>query len=220
MLNYNGRCFLTGCDEKTEWMLEWFLKNYRKHNDTPILVADFGMSNEMLARLQVNPIVSEIVKLPPVKSGGWFYKPTALLSCPYFEKCWLDTDIEVLGDLSGVFDYIEDEKLAMVEDRPWSARRGEKWHNSGVIALRGNPDILQRWANECRRASKTGDQEVLHSMINESPLTRLKYIVDLPNIYNWLRIQIIDGQDSNKKLAMHWTGQHGKNVIWKKIYNG
>ena len=36
--------FLTGCDASTEWMLSWFIKNYKKYNDTPIIFADFGVS--------------------------------------------------------------------------------------------------------------------------------------------------------------------------------
>ena len=35
--------FLTGCDEKTEWQLPWFLENYFKHNNTPIAIGNFGM---------------------------------------------------------------------------------------------------------------------------------------------------------------------------------
>jgi len=40
MLN---EAFLTGCDEKTEWMLEWWFSEYSKHNDTPVIFADFGV---------------------------------------------------------------------------------------------------------------------------------------------------------------------------------
>ena len=36
------KVFLTGCDEKTEWMLPWFVENYKKHNDTPLIFANFG----------------------------------------------------------------------------------------------------------------------------------------------------------------------------------
>ena len=35
--------FVTGCDEKHEWMLEWFFKNYKKYmEDVPLIFANFG----------------------------------------------------------------------------------------------------------------------------------------------------------------------------------
>jgi len=219
-LKSNKRCFITGCDENTEWQLKWFLENYIKHNDTPIVFADFGVSEEMRAWIYQVSEFADIINLPKQGTGGWFYKPAALLASPCIETCWLDTDIQVLGDLSGVFDYVEDNKLGMVEDRPWSKRRGEKWHNSGVVAIRGKPAMLHKWANECRGKPKVGDQEVLHGIVNLTPLLRMTHITDLPNIYNWLRIQVIDGEDSSKKLAMHWTGQKGKDQIRKMMYNG
>lgn len=216
----NKRCFITGCDSNTEWMLKWFLENYTKHNDTPIYFADFGVSEEMKAWIQISNF-AQIIEIPKQRVGGWFYKPTALLASPCEETCWIDTDIEVLGDLSGVFKYVEDDKLGMVEDKPWSRRRGEKWHNSGVVAIRDKPQILHKWANDCRKKPKVGDQEVLHDIVNLTPLMRLQYISDLPNIYNWLRIQIDnDGQDNPNKLAMHWTGRKGKDIIKKRMYNG
>ena len=27
------KAFITGCDKETEWMLQWFVENYRKYND-------------------------------------------------------------------------------------------------------------------------------------------------------------------------------------------
>ena len=28
------KCFMTGCDSKTEWLLEWFIDNYLKYRET------------------------------------------------------------------------------------------------------------------------------------------------------------------------------------------
>lgn len=213
-----NRGFITGCDSNTEWMLEWFLKNYLKHNDTPIHFCDFGVSPDCRAWLEISGFAS-VYTIPSQRAGGWFYKPTAMLKSPLDETIWIDTDIHVLGDISGAFKYLETNKLAMVEDKPWSARRGETWHNSGVVGFRGKPEILVNWAHECRSNPKQGDQEVLHEMVRHDPLTRIRFIADMPNKYNWLRVQLLDAQDSSDKLCMHWTGAKGKEQIRKLMYN-
>ena len=41
------KCFITGCDENTEWMPPWFVENYKAHNDIPLVFADFGVSLEL-----------------------------------------------------------------------------------------------------------------------------------------------------------------------------
>ena len=38
--------FLTGCDKHHEWFLEWFITNYKKHVKTPLVFADFGLSED------------------------------------------------------------------------------------------------------------------------------------------------------------------------------
>ena len=211
--------FLTGCDSNTEWMLSWFVKHYKKHNTTPIIFADFGISKEMKAMLP--QLGFDHIITMSGNNKGWFYKPSSMIKANEYATnvCWIDTDIHILNDMSSVFKYIETEKLAMCEDRGWSKRGGEKWHNSGVVAFRNVPRILEEWALNCSLNAARGDQEVLHGMINESPLTRLKYITDLPHVYNWLRLDLIDGLDSSAKLAMHWTGQKGKLQIKKMMYN-
>ena len=209
------RAFITGCDAKCEWQLKWFLDNYRKHNDTPIVFCDFGVTPEVREWAYV--FFVDIYELPVQRAGGWFYKPRALMRAPARERIWIDTDMHVLGDISGAFDLIEDNKLAMVEDRPWTKRRGETWHNSGFVGVRGTPTILMDWEKQCVTRPKQGDQEVLHDMLN--PILREKYITSLPNKYNWLRIQLLDGEDSPEKLCMHWTGMKGNMQIEKMIYN-
>jgi len=56
--------------------------------------------------------------------------------------------------------------------------------------------------------------------LRDDPLKKRIYIEDLPNIYNWLRIQLLDGHDSSKKKIMHWTGAKGKEHIRGLIRNG
>ena len=42
--------------------------------------------------------------------------------CEY--TCWVDTDFEILTNMSSVFNYVEENRLAMVEDKP-RGQRGE-----------------------------------------------------------------------------------------------
>lgn len=208
-----SEAFLTGCDEKTEWMLPWFFKNYKKHNDHPIVLANFGMSTNMLEYSRGE--VHAIMDLTGIEEKGWFKKPKSMLASPSKKTCWIDTDCEVKKDLSGIFKEIEHEKLSMVEDKPWTTRRGEIWHNSGVVAFEGKPLILQRWAQEVRLNPAVGDQEVLHSMLN--PITKLTYIKDLSHRYNVLRIDLIDGNAPKDPAIIHWTGKLGKEEIRRQI---
>ena len=210
--------FLTGCDEITEWMLPWFLENYSKHNNTPLIFANFGVSKDCLKAIKdkslSNPI-KHIIDMTKITDKGWFKKPKSMLEasnlCEY--TCWVDTDFEILTNMSSVFNYVEENRLAMVEDKPWSARRGETWHNSGIVAFKGTPMILHQWAQLVEQNPTVGDQETLHLILREHPLQRMIYITDLPNEFNWLRIQLLDGQDNIKKKAIHWTGPKGKDKI-------
>lgn len=204
--------FLTGCDSKTEWMLPWFLENYHKHNKSKLVIADFGMTPKMLKKLDDYEIV-------PFQNNGfisWSLKPFAMMKVKADRLVWLDTDCEILGSIDGIFNELMPGKLNMVEDKPWTSRRGETWHNSGVVGIVDKPMILKHWMDNCLQNLGVGDQEVLHAMLSD-PLSRLVHIHDLPNKYNWLRIQLLDGQDSHKKLIMHWTGAKGKDEIKRKM---
>ena len=204
------RAFMTGSDQTTEWMLPWMLDNYQKHNDTPITIVDFGMSDEMLYHLESR--VHSIGKLETKRNvATWFYKPGAMLNSPYKSTCWLDTDIEVLGDISGIFDNLLFEKLHMVVDVPWSKRGGDTMYNSGVVAFRGKPEVLKRWNQQCYEYPQRGDQETLHAMLD--PLQQAIHIKELSHSYNVLRLDHIDKTAPKNILINHWTGQKGKDHI-------
>lgn len=213
------KAFVTGCDANTEWMLPWFLTRYKKHNKTPIFFANFGVTE--MGMNNVSAICHEFIDLTNTKDRGWFKKPDAILQATKIAKkvCWLDTDCEILGNLDGVFDLIEPNKLAMVEDKPWSKRRGETWHNTGVVAVEGQLAILKHWAEAVRENPTVGDQEVLHQILRQD-IRRITYVTDLPTEYNWLRLMLQDGMDSKKKKVMHWTGQKGKQHIRQEALYG
>ena len=205
--------FLTGCDEKTEWMLPWFIENYKKHNKTPLVFANFGVTPQTLKFIQSH--AAAIMDLSKWKGKGWFLKPKSMVHCPAEKTCWIDTDCQVHGDISGIFKEIEPEKLSMVIDHPWTKRREEIWHNSGVVGFQRTPNILRLWEQNVEKIKVRGDQEVLHSMLN--PITKMTYIKDLPHKYNVLRLDIADGRRPTGELVTHWTGNKGNDEIRRQM---
>jgi hypothetical protein len=201
--------FITGCDANSEWMLPWFFSNYQQHNDTPIAFMDFGVSS--MGMSVVKEFASKIIPMSHLTETGWFKKPKAMMMSPFQRTVWLDTDCEVLDDISGIFKLIKPNMLNMVEDKPWTMRRKEIWHNSGVVGFIGLPPILNSWAQHVELRPQVGDQEVLHSILN--PITKIQFINDLPNEYNVMRLQMeLDGYNGPAKIK-HWTGAKGKDVI-------
>ena len=205
---YN-EAFLTGCDANHEWMLEWFFKNYQRHVKSRLVFANFGLSEDGLKT--VRKYVDAVMDLTKTTEQGWFKKPLSMLSCPSKKTVWIDMDCEIREDISGIFKLLEPKKLNMVEDKPWTKRRNEVWHNSGIVGFIDKPVILTQWAQQVKAKPEVGDQEVLHSMLN--PITKIGAINDLPNEYNVMRIQTEIDNYNGKIKVMHWTGKKGKDKI-------
>ena len=202
------QAFVTGCDSNNEWQLPWFFENYKKHNDTPLVFADFGVSDIEA----VKPHVHAVIDLTRIEEKGWFKKPKAIAHCPAQQKVWLDTDCEIRGNIGGIFELLKPNMLNMVEDKPWAKRRGGVQYNSGVVGVVGNPMILNMWAQWIKEGNAVGDQETLTANLN--PITSIKYINPLPNEYNWLRLQIEnDNEPATDARVVHWTGQKGNDRI-------
>jgi hypothetical protein len=127
----------------------------------------------------------------------------------------------VRADLSGIFKQLDTNKLSMVEDEPWSVRKHERWHNSGVVAFEGSPAILSYWAREANvltedRGPMYGDQDILHELVREG-LNREIHIRTLPKTWNTLRLDLLDNTAPKDIKIMHWTGGKGKDEIRKQI---
>lgn len=214
------KVFLTGSDKNNEWMLKWWLDNYKNHNSLPVLFADFGVSSKMRKWAESN--FDKVLDMPEVNNTAWFLKPYSMIEASKGCKkvCWIDTDCHILQPIEDIFNYVVPQRLSMVRDRPWTKRFNQTWHNSGVVAFEGLPHVLSLWEELCRTNSEQrGDQEVLHAMMNNDELRRRTFIEDIPSYYNWLRLDIKDGRDSNRKKIMHWTGRKGKEVIKEMMKN-
>lgn len=202
------KVFLTGCDFKTEWMIGWFLRNFNRYNKAPIIFANFGVTEAALNHVSS---CASVIDMTNTSGEGWFKKPQAMIEASKLARkvCWIDTDCQVLANLNDVFDLIEPNKIAMVQDTPWTERGKETWHNTGVVAFEDQPTILNDWVKAVRTNPVQGDQEVLHSILRQD-LKRHIHTTTLPPEYNWLRLMLQDGMDSKKKKVMHWTGPKGK----------
>ena len=223
-----SNAFVTGCDHKTEWMLEWFMKNFRKHSRMPIIFVDLGVSNEKKAWIKQN--FEQYVDLSDKRNEydlGWFLKPRAMIETDHLAqtRVWIDTDVEVKGDPSSLFKLIPKESIAIAVDRPWSRRRNERWHNTGVFGVTGVPRILIDWEINCRNKMKVpvnpnmppiGDQDILHEMLQNDILRSIS-ISELPNKFNVLRLQLIDQDIPDTVVMLHWTGAKGKEQIRNMI---
>lgn len=206
------KAFLTGADLNTEWQLPWFFENYKKHNNTPIMFADFGV----IDRDAIRPYVHAIIDMTRVEEKGWFKKPKALFNAPAKKTVWIDTDCEIKSNISDIFDLIVPNKLNMVEDRPWAKRRGGVQFNSGVVGIVDKPMIVQMWCQWIKENPSVGDQETLTEHLN--PITQMTYINPLPNEYNWLRLQIEnDNEPATNAKIVHWTGQKGNDRIREQM---
>ena len=203
-------CVLTGCNAKTEWQLDWFMDNYlQKNSGIPIVLCDFGMTKQK--KEQIKGYFSGIMDLTENRLDGWFKKPIAMFNSPAKKTLWLDTDCEVKSYLKPLFNMIVSNKLNMVEDKPWTKRRGEIWHNSGVVGFIGRPQILHSWCNAVTKAPEDGDQEVLHSLLN--PITRMTHINDLPFEWNVMRLATDYDNYKGPIKIQHHTGPKGKDKI-------
>ena len=198
-----SKLFITGCDKNTRWQLPWFEKNFRKHNpDAKLLVYNFD----------------EHFK----EASHWFKKPLAMRAASNLAKyvCWIDTDVEIRASYDDIFSYCEPNRLAMVEDKPWSMRRKEIWHNSGVVAFNHKPNILDEWCAAIPSERPTnpmfGDQDVLHMLVRDNMRRRI-HITDLPLAYNTLRLNLVDHTAPKVIKGMHWTGKIGNKEIRKQM---
>ena len=219
---------LVGSDEHTEWLIPWFIDNFRKHNpDRNIIFADFGMKN----KIQEN-VFEDFIKLTNKGHLGWFNKPLALKESlsMYRKVVWMDLDCQVLGSLNELFDGLETGKMSIAEDRPWTKRRGSKWFNTGVVGIKYHSELLDMWIDMTRDfvehekrdvdkpfvPSMFGDQDILHSVL--SKVNELDYIKQLDNKWNCLRLQVEhDNEDVEDKRVMHWTGQKGNLTIREMV---
>lgn len=214
--------FVTGCDKNTFWQLKWFIQNLRKHSDTFLEFHDFGLTPDQIVTFHEWNFPNLLYVQSGVQGRGWFNKPRTL-AASYADNaiCWLDTDVEVVGDIDSIFQYTSPNLMGMVPDHPWIHRRGGEWYNSGVILVSNTkPKLLTDWVRVCESKNNNlrGDQEVLYALLMQNPLNGL-HLQRLPHNYNVLRLDVVDKRIPTNPIAYHWTGQKGDDIIRGLIKN-
>ena len=214
----NDKTFLVGADDQLEDLLPWWYANVRKHNpNIDVTVADFGLTQNGKHWAETN--ADKVLTYERHPKYAWFYKPTAMVDCPYEYTCWLDLDCEVLKPVDEIFNYPTDEKMALTQDvvrgNP-DPDPGRFWWATGVNVVKGKPKILRDWAYHTKHSDQRGDQEVLHQMIEVNPEYN-NMIIKMPLEYQWLRISLVNRHDSPDKKIIHWTGPVGKRHIRENL---
>ena len=213
------RTFVVGADKNHEDLLPWWFENIKRHSPKPdITIANLGLSSKM--RKWAKDHSDTFLEYDVPTGRAWFYKPRVMIDAPYEYVCWVDSDCEVMKPIDNVFDYPTTTKIALTLDivrMGWigSAPPSHKspiWWATGVNCAKGKPAILNLWAMRCAKGADRGDQEVLVEMVKEDP-TLNEYIVQLPLVYQWLRLSLSENYDSPQKKIVHWTGPHGKKHI-------
>ena len=207
----NDKTFLVGSDHQLEDLLPWWYFNVKKHNpDIHVTVADFGLTQS--GRHWAETHADKVLTYERHPKYAWFYKPTAMVDCPYEYTCWLDLDCEVLKPVDEIFNYPTDERMALTQDVVRGNPQhdpGVFWWATGVNVVKGKPKILRDWAYHTKHSDQRGDQEVLHQMIKVNPEYN-NMIIKMPLEYQWLRISLLNRYDSPDKKIIHWTGPAGK----------
>ena len=107
------KTFLTGCDEKTQWQLDLFLRKFLEfEHKTKLIVCDFGMTEDVRNQVINHKAVDCVMNLNNEgPETGWFLKPTAMLHCPSNATVWLDTDCEIKENIDDIFDKLDAKRV-------------------------------------------------------------------------------------------------------------
>lgn len=201
-------------DQSRQFLLPFWWECYKKYNDYPVTIIDFGMSaaahqwcKERGEVIQLSlpdwlfdkrQLMSTRYFIQGVRRA-WFHKPFAMLLSPYKRTLWLDMDCQVNGNLSPVFPYAENPtQMALCTSIP-KKPGDEIEYNSGVIAyLKGCP-LIQEWARATveMEGDFKGDQNILTRLI----VDQHRSVVILPDEYNW---RVKPWGVNEKALIIHW----------------
>ena len=209
---------VTGIDNNREDIIEWWIDNALKYNKTEkIGVWDLGMSSacrKKLKRKYEQVWFSEIVVSSQI---GWYYKVHCVKESPEQSVVWVDSDCQILTDISDIFHLVPSGQIGLTKDLARS-----NWWQTGVIAVNDRPSLLDIWHKRLWTPNEygeliRGDQEALNTLVGTGEHNQ---IVELPQEYQWLRMSLNKGIKSDNMKVIHWTGPAGKRFIKDVLMKG
>jgi len=132
-----------------EFLLPWWLHNFRAHNDFPLIIFDIGMSEKarkwcsereevvsltipetfIVGKEKVDSVLAH--KWEATHGDGiwevrlkWFKKPFVFAHSPFSKTLWIDLDCEVRASLHPLFDYCENEMGIAMTREPEAFQKG------------------------------------------------------------------------------------------------
>ena len=151
--------------------------------------------------------------------------------CPFERVVFLDTDTQVCGDLSPLFDVLDRFDLAVLQD----VNRGWNYElpgvpacftefNTGVLAFRRTPavlDFFRQWGENHAELARTGGfvndqpafrQTLYHSALRVAPLpSEFHFLGNFPNSLLW-KVRLIHARGDYGLMARQIDEQLGNRV--------
>ena len=147
--------------------------------------------------------------------SSWLKKPLALSKAPFSTNLWIDTDCEIRGSLSPLFDLLTEEvELTIARDSIQTLETllpDEIFYNSGVILFHKNAKFIEHTLQLLLRHEDkfVSDQNAISRAIYLHN-TLLK---ELPSIYN----SRFDIATHLEIVIKHYCGCAGKIEIFNKL---
>ncbi len=217
---HSGRCLVTGCDVRHEWMLPWWHDNVRRHCDLPVVFVDFGLSPKALAWCRAR---GEVIYGGVPVANAFLAKPLGIIQSPYAESLWTDLDCEVLRPIDPIFEETRAE-IGIVPDVPDAFDPIQ----TGVVVVRHGSVTALEWAGLCRDWKKLDRSRIPTCHRDQSLLAHLWRLK--PGAFTllgneWNRGRCIPvgrtagaGEEGSGVAAIiHWWGKDGKAEIRRRV---
>ena len=236
---------LVAVSQNQEHLIPWFYKNYKKHNDYPILFIDLGMSKEAVDFCQKKGDVKKL-NIPETffskekdvstanklkwkrafskncfKSRPYFHKKPFCLLQTFFETTiWLDLDCEVKKNLNPLFLKAQKNGFAIAKEAPLGQEFYKKFYLKKEQEIIYNSGVIayQKYSDIISNWTKKTLLENHLFFGDQDILSRIIY----EKKYNFsLLDEKYNCSFRQKKIfgifVKHYTGWDGKKLILKKI---